>query len=473
MIPGLTHRKWGEHFQRQNTWWDYSRPWMDYLSRCQYLLQQGNSVADVCCWIGEGAPLSVNDMNLTLPEGYDFDFCSAEAVLQMRVDGGRLVLPSGASYRYLLLPDTERMTLPLARKVQDLVEGGARVIGSTKPTGSPSLTGYPQCDTQVAKIGAALWDANRVIDGKPLAEVFHQEGLEPDVEAEGLLYIHRRVGKTDVYFVSQQENRPRDLACTFRVAGKRPELWDPETGAICELPDFAEKNGRITVPLHFEPQQSWFVVFRPGARAVANRKQGNFAPTRVLRDLAGAWQVTFNPRWGGPDKAVGFEGLTDWSKHTDPRIRYYSGTATYRKSFELSEAEASGKPGRLLLDLGVVEVMARVRLNGRECGIAWKPPYLIDITGAARAGANELEIDVVNLWINRMIGDEQLPEDSKWLDFETLAEWPEWFKTGKPRPSGRYTFTSCKHYKKDSPLVPAGLLGLVSLICVENRLESE
>ena len=159
--------------------------------------------------------------------------------------------------------------------------------------------------------------------------------------------------------------------------------------------------------------------------------------------------------------------LDDWSKHADPRIRYYSGTAVYRKTLRRSEAPHPGLR-RLLLDLGAVEVMARVRLNGQDCGIAWKPPYRVDISGAVRPGENELEIAVVNLWINRMIGDEQLPLDGNWKDFETLLEWPDWFKNGTPRPSGRYTFTSCRHYQKDSPLVPSGLLGPVKLQTMVN-----
>ena len=463
MIPGLTHRRWGEHFQRHNTWWNYSRPWTNYLSRCQCLLQQGQFVADVCFWCGEGAPLSVDDLTLEMPDGYDYDLCSSEIVLQMQARDGRLVLPSGVSYRYLLLPATDRMTAPLAKKIRELADGGARVIGGKRPQGAPGLTGYPQCDAQVEKIAAALWDANRVAPGKTLAEVFSRDALSPDFEGRGLLYLHRRVGDAEVYFVSHQLAEAQDIACTFRVAGKIPELWDPETGSIRELPDFAEQQERITVPLHFEPMQSWFVVFRKSGRSAGADTGRNFPISRPLREITGAWQVTFDPKWGGPAEGVTFENLTDWSKQPDPRIHYYSGTAVYRKTFELAESEVSSKAGRLLLDLGKVDVMARVRLNGTECGIAWKPPYLVDITRPARAGRNELEIDAVNLWINRMIGDEQLPEDCNWLNFETPAEWPAWFKEGKPRPSGRYTFTSCKHYKKDSPLVASGLLGPVTL----------
>ena len=274
MVPGLTHRKWGQHIQRHNTWWDYSRPWMDYLARCQHLLQQGQCVTDVVCWFGEGAPLNVNDMTLDMPPGYDFDLCSAEMVLEMKVQDGRLVLPSGANYRYLRLPEADRLTPRLARKIRELVDGGARVIGGPRPKGSPSLADFPRCDAEVAQIAADLWDGRRITTGKTLAEVFAHDQLPPDFEGEGLRYIHRRVGQTDVYFVSHLENRAREATCTFRVAGRQPELWDPESGAIRALPEFAERDGRIAVPLHFDPAQSWFVVFRkPAVVAAAARKE--------------------------------------------------------------------------------------------------------------------------------------------------------------------------------------------------------
>jgi hypothetical protein len=177
--------------------------------------------------------------------------------------------------------------------------------------------------------------------------------------------------------------------------------------------------------------------------------------------VTGPWQVSFDPKWGGLAKPVTWMELTDWSKHPDPRVHYYSGTAVYRTTFQ---AEIPDRKSAVFLDLGAVEVMARVRLNGQDCGIAWKPPYRVDISGAARAGQNELEISVVNLWINRMIGDEHFPLDGNWKDFETLLEWPAWFQAGSPRPSGRYTFSSCRHYTKDSPRLSSGLLGPVKLL---------
>lgn len=462
MIPGLTHRKWGEHIQRHNTWFDYSRPWIEYLSRAQYVLQQGSFVADVLYWFGEGAPLNVNEMQGEMPRGYDFDFCSSELVLRLRVENGRVVLPSGMSYRYLLLPDSDRMTLSLARKIRELVEGGARVIGRQRPRGAPGLNDFPRSDGEIERIAAALWDTKRVRSGK-IAEIFAEDRLPPDFEGADLRYLHRRIGDADVYFVSHQENRGADITCTFRIAGRRPELWDPETGVIRELPEFAERDGSIRVPLHFDPMQSWFVVFRktrqpPRADAAAER---NFAPWTTKSSIAGPWVVSFDPKWGGPALPMHFKELTDWSQHPESGIRYYSGTAAYRTSFVVPSRGT--RHSSLHLDLGAVEVMARVRVNGQDCGIAWKPPYRVDISRAVRPGKNELEIAVVNLWVNRMIGDEQLPLDGKWKDFETLLEWPDWFRNGTPRPSGRYTFTTARHYSKDSPLFPSGLLGPVTL----------
>jgi hypothetical protein len=181
--------------------------------------------------------------------------------------------------------------------------------------------------------------------------------------------------------------------------------------------------------------------------------------------VVGPWQLAFDPQSGGPAQPVTFDQLGDWSRHDDAAIRHYSGAATYRTKFAHRATPVAKR--RLFLDLGAVEVMARVRLNGQDCGIAWKPPYAVDVTAAIRSGDNDLEVSVVNLWINRMIGDEQLPLDGTWKDFETLLAWPDWFKTGTSRPSGRYTFSSCRHYQKDTPLVPSGLLGPVTLQATE------
>jgi hypothetical protein len=455
---------------------------MDYLARCQYLLQQGQAVMDVAYWFGEGAPLSVDDMTLELPAGHDFDFCSSENVMAMRVEKGRLVLPSGASYRYLLLPDTDRMTLPLARKVKELANAGARLAGGRRPVGTPGLTAHPDCDDEIRAIAAALWDGGRTTAGTPIADLLAADRLAPDFEGQGLRFVHRCAGDTDVYFVANGQQASVETVCAFRVTGRKPELWNPETGRIVPVSAFKEDGALTRIPLSLGPAGSVFVVFRPGEPASRRvsairdaRELLNFVPPPP-QPVVGPWQVSFDPRWGGPAGAVAFDRLEDWSKRAEEGIRYYSGTATYRTKFkvpgvsnrvtaanEAASPSLAARPLSFLLDLGAVEVMARVRVNGKDCGIAWKPPYRVDISAAVREGANDLEIDIVNLWINRMIGDEQLPLDSAWKGSEIMLEWPEWFLKGTPRPSGRFTFTSCRHYKKDTPLVSSGLLGPVTI----------
>jgi hypothetical protein len=213
--------------------------------------------------------------------------------------------------------------------------------------------------------------------------------------------------------------------------------------------------------------QSWFIIFRKAKseRSVENKNFPEYSP---ILDINGPWQVRFDPKWGGPAHPVTFDTLQDWSKHIDAGIRYYSGTATYSNSFNLlSEHISQTSPA--LLDLSQVEVMAKVRVNGKDCGIVWKPPYRVDISDAVQPGENKLEIDVVNTWVNRMIGDENLPEDCDWIDWERLKKWPEWFLKHEPRPSGRYTFTSAQHYKKDDPLISSGLSGPVRVYLLAGK----
>jgi hypothetical protein len=308
---------------------------------------------------------------------------------------------------------------------------------------------------------------NETIDLALVSRALAQAGVMPDFEtSESLRYIHKRIGNTEVYFVANPESREVDAVCTFRVSGRRPQLWDPETGARRDLPEFSEKEGRITVPLRFGPTQSWFVVFEPDAgpaQRIAGAK--NFPTLAKRMALEGPWNVNFDPKWGSFASAQGkrpgefvFEKLTDWSAHPEPGIKYYSGTATYACKFQISELSS-----RSFLDLGRVEVMAEVTLNGKKLGILWKPPYRVEVTGVLQRSENTLEIKVVNLWVNRMIGDERLPEDSERNPNGTLKAWPAWLAEGKPSPAGRFTFTSWRLWKKDDPLAPSGLLGPVTL----------
>jgi hypothetical protein len=190
-------------------------------------------------------------------------------------------------------------------------------------------------------------------------------------------------------------------------------------------------------------------------------RMAGIAALPAPQTLAGPWQVAFDPKWGGP-VSVRFDKLDDWSRRPENGVRYYSGAANYRTTFKF---DAANQPAgvRSYLDLGRVAVMAEVRLNGKDLGILWKTPYSVDVTDALKPGENALEVKVVNLWINRQIGDEQLPEDCDRNADGTLKSWPQWVLDGKPSPAGRYTFSSWKLWKKDDPLQESGLLGPVVL----------
>lgn len=225
---------WGLHYERTQTWWEYSRPWHRYLARCQYLLQQGMPVVDVLFVAPEGAPRSFIPPASVKSSGYNADACPAEVVLRdLQVQHGRLVLPHGMSYRVLVLPAVDRMTPRLLQRVKQMIDAGAVVIGESVPIKSPSLSGYPRCDEEVKALAAKLWDKGKVIRGKSVQQVLASLGVPPDFRADRPLeFTHRRIGDVDVYFVANTSDRTVNATCAFRVSGKRPEIWHPETGRI-------------------------------------------------------------------------------------------------------------------------------------------------------------------------------------------------------------------------------------------------
>jgi hypothetical protein len=303
------------------------------------------------------------------------------------------------------------------------------------------------------------------------SRVLSQWGVPPDFQSSSnLRYIHKRLGESDVYFVANPESHDVESSCTFRVSGKRPELWWPDTGRTEVAAAYDVQDHGTSLPLRLDPSGSVFVVFRPTASALRPSTGGkNWPEFTPVQEITGPWEVCFHPKWGGPAAPVTFAQLDDWSHRPEDGIKYYSGVATYRKTFRCEQAT----PGRAFcLDLGKVAVMAEVKLNGQDLGIAWKPPYRIEVTGALKPGENTLEIKVVNLWINRQIGDEELPEDSDRNANGTLKSWPKWLEEGKPSPTGRIAFTSWRLWKKGDPLVESGLIGPVTLEAME-RLETK
>jgi hypothetical protein len=497
--PGMTMQGWGTHFDRTETWWEQSKAWNTYLARCQHLLQSGLFAADVCYLDVEDAPRDA-PYPVKLP-GYDYDVCPAEVVKnRMRVKDGRITLPDGMSYRLLVLPPTDRMTPETLRSVVELAKAGAVIAATTLPVQSPSLQNHPRCDADVKALARELFGelaaapvtgiresrcgAGKVLLGGNVTQALTALGIQPDVtftnagKDEGFHWIHRRTDTADFYFLLNQLAEEKQVTCTFRAAGAQPELWHPETGTISALPVCqATADGRSEVPLKFDPHEAFFVVFRKGGQKVTVdgvQKPGrNWREFTPAHKIDGAWNVTFEPKWGGPEKPVVFETLADWSRHATDGIRFYSGAAVYRKTIDVDPEFSGLRP--VFLDLGQVEVMADVKLNGKDLGTLWKKPFRIDVTGYLKPGANDVEIRVVNLWCNRLIGDQQLPEDVEWKNgfmgwggqFQILKSWPQWLKDGKPSPGGRFTFSTASYYNNGDALQPSGLLGPVQLVKAE------
>jgi len=537
-FPGMTMAQYGVHFERTNTWWEMSSAYLTYLARCQYLLQQGRFVADVAYLNSEKAPNAHpgrEALTPAMPAGYDYDIVPPEVLLTASAGQGRLWLPSGMSYRLLVLPSADAMRPELLEKIKQLVAGGATVLGPP-PRRSPSLAGYPNADAEVRRLAHELWGGlegssltehrfgqGRVLWGKTIGDALRDVNPMPDFTvigprtAQTVNYIHRSIAGSDVYFVASPQAEAVTYLCSFRVTGRQPELWWPDTGRIERAAVYDTVPAGTRLPIRLGPYGSVFVVFPPdsaptgqviaatrdkveisGMQATApddlrhaqaeirieRLPDGSFeaevaqggvyelrtASGRRLRrevaalppplEITGPWTVTFPPGWGAPER-ISLEKLISWTSHPDPGVKYFSGTATYRRRIEIPENKA-GAARRLHLDLGRVEVMAEVLLNGRSLGIVWKPPYRVEITPVARAGDNEFEIRVVNIWPNRLIVDAHLPEHAEW-DGPQVRRWPEWLLEGKPSPTGRLTFATWKHWNRDDPLFESGLLGPVKL----------
>jgi hypothetical protein len=448
-----------EIINRHITWHRQSKVFFDYLARCQYLLQQGQFVADALYYYGEGTTAFVPDKQFlkpALPSGYDFDGLNKEVLLHyLSVDDGRLVLPDGMSYRVLVLPEARGMSPMVLRRIRELIQKGATVLGN-RPLHPPGLNGYPQCDSEVEKLAAEMWapvpapagdrriGLGRLVWGMDVGTLLAEMKTVPDFEvlartsSAPFEFIHRRLESTDMYFVVNTQDTSVMVQALFRVQGKKPEIWDPVTGCIWNPADGREEMGRTVVPIHFAPYQSYFVVFR----RTTSEYQPKWPAIPVLSAgmaLPGPWIVRFDPGWGGPESVI-FEELEDWTHRPEEGIRYYSGTATYSKTFDMPPTWRNVRTG-VWLELGELKNLAEVRLNGMDLGTLWTKPFRADITGALKATDNTLEIDVVNLWTNRLIGDAgQAPEN-------------------------RYTRSDvADEFKQGDPLLESGLIGPVLIL---------
>jgi hypothetical protein len=507
----------GTHFNPQITWWKQSRAFIDYISRCQFLLQQGKFVADVCFYQGDRVPsfVPMKHIDPDLGPGYDYDVINSEALLtRMYVQDGKIILPDGMSYRLLILPDTNVINPRVLKKIADLVQSGATVIGP-KPNMAYGLKDYPMADSAVKNLAESLWGAcdgekieekivgkGRIVCGKAAREILLDQNILPDFEFKSPLkdthldYIHRSdsgsIVNTDIYFITNLTDRWENVICTFRIKDRIPEIWIPESGKINDAAVYVAENERITLPLNLSPLGSVFIVFRktsprnhitaisvdaqpvfpnndhkidnpPAFELSRDKESGLILNTREAGDFAfindegnhfniqigtipppvpvpGPWSVHFPKGWGAPDSVI-FNHLISWTESNKPGIKYFSGTATYQTSFEIKNT-ILGNGYRLYLDLGSVQNIAEVSLNGESLGLLWTPPFRTDITAALKPGENHLEVRITNLWPNRLIGDQYLPEDQ------------------------RIAFTNIHTFTKKSPLLESGLLGPVKIFVV-------
>ena len=458
--PGITLGGVGAEYSRTQTWWRASKVWFDYLRRCQAVLQLGVPVADVLYYVGEGQPsraLLRDRLRPELPEGFTYGCINRDGLLnQAKAKDGKIVLPGAMNYRVLVLPDDERMTPEVAKKIAELSNAGVAVIGP-RPSCSPSLTNYPKCDEKLREIVAEGW--GKVESSCSLKAVLNKLDIGPDLIFEGIdqkqvwrkkqeyssasfSWGHRRDGDSDVYFVSNQEYKGRNVEAIFRIEGKQPELWDPDTGEQRELRDWWVEDGGTHINLEFAPAESYFIVFRKSAKPPKVRGR-NFAEFTAIQNIDGLWNVEFEAKRGAP-AAIVLSELVSLHEHSDDGVKYFSGTAIYRHSFEF---ELSENRQNVFVDLGDVVNLAEVRLNGKSLGFLWKPPFRINITKAIKQGDNLLEIAVSTTWHNRLAGDARLDKNNQ-------------IGVAKMFPLGRM---------RGRKLVKSGLIGPVNLLIREKH----
>jgi len=505
--PGFAYHA-GEHLNVNATWWEMARPFMDYLARCSYMLRQGNFVGDVCLYYGDQAPNLVPpkriDPNYTpdmpgifphwfydeskcphcgMPKpinpgpllGYDYDYINAEIITtSLRTENGNLFLPHGQSYRVMMIPDREDISLEVLKSLEKLVYEGAMIIGR-KPVRATSLKNYPDCDAEVKTIADKLWgrcDGEQVFSnnygkgivywGKSVTEVLEELDIHPDFQAQGIDnsdrhidYIHRRTVTEDIYFVSNSSEKEEKVTCIFRVdKNKIPEIWDPETGLIQRKMKYSGTENGTSIELIMDPLASRFVVFRNQSAGINDAGlhcdlQYGFTDLRKKEgirsiDLTDNWDVSFDPAMGGPE-TWHFNKLVSWTDIDQDGIRYYSGSASYSREFSIEEGSLASDADAFVVFEDIQE-MARVIINGNDCGIVWIPTYKTRITPYLKNGTNKITVEVVNTWNNRIVGD---------------------IRNAGKKP---FTTTNAKvKFKETSPLLKSGLTGKAEIVFIKTE----
>ena len=448
-VPGF-NANFGNEFNRHNTWFSQMDVFAKYMKRCNFMLQEGRYIADVAYFLGEDAPKMTGVRNPEIPQGYSYDYVNADVLMNAHVSDGKLVLQSGMEYSLLVLPKIETMRPRLLAKLKQLVADGL-VMQGPAPVKSPSLQDYPKADAEVQAMANEMWQtldapyADCVTYGKgriykyaSIEQIMNSLGIIPDFVSTDatspVLFIHKRLSDGDYYFISNQSDKPISFDGVVRIKGKKPELWNPLTAEVRLLPEYRTLEKATQIPLSLQPFESSFIAFRSND-GTSGHTGCNYPEGQVLCHIETPWTVSFEAGRGGPSAPVTFDTLTDWKNHQDPHIKYFSGTATYTNTFKVGKLPEQP----VYLDLGKVMVMAKVKINGTYVGGVWTAPYRLNITNALKKGKNSIEVEVVNCWRNRLIGEKNLPENE------------------------RFTFQTATYLNKDSELQSAGLLGPVKI----------
>lgn len=454
-LPG-SNAWFGTEFNRNNTWFKHMDLYTQYIKRCNYMMRQGWYQADVAYFIGEDAPRMVGIMEPWIPAGYQFEHMNAEVIMRdMTVKDGMLTLPHGVQFKVLVLPRRLKTMRPeLLEKIERLILDGAIVMGPA-PERSPSLQNQPEADRRVKEMAARIWGdvdgmnvkqrrygKGMICDGLDFETLFAQLGYVPDCKVPDGMNVyqgHQKDGDTDIYILSNQDNRALTMDVAFRVTGKQPELWNPVTGIIRKLPAFRQEEKTTVVPMKLDKNECVFVVFREKGEPSATTLEANYPAPLRTQVATGEWDVTFESAFKTPSP-VRMATLDNLSDNANDSIRYFSGTATYTTTVNLDRA---GRGEHMFMAFDNVGTMAKVYINGKYAGGVWTTPYRLDVTDFVKNGRNDVKVEVVNTWVNRIVGDMNLPE------------------------SERETYLFVNHLNAKTSLPPSGIIGKVKFETVK------
>jgi len=438
VCPGLGLGTYGQWFNRHDTWAHEARPWTDYLSRSCYLLRQGRWVADIAYFYGEDKNITGRyyDERVDIPAGYNYDFVNGDVILNvLRLEGGQLVTDSGMKYRVLVLDDEIKyMSLPVLRRLAEFVRAGIFIVGNP-PSARGGMEGS---DEEFGALVDEIWSCCNVISRMSPGYAMQRAGVSPDVEVAqaggaDVRFVHRTLKEGELYWIANISPSARQVKVSLRCAGLVPEVWNAVDCSVSEAP-YVIKDGRTEVTLDMEQDDARFIVLRYPAASVSG---GVPAPVKKLvKSVHGPWKVSFQEGRGAPE-SVSLHELVSLSESDVEGIKYFSGTAEYAASVELSAEQASDVK---YMDLGEVHHLARVRVNGVDLGVVWKAPYVVDVCGTFHKGKNVVEVEVTDSWANRLTGDQAKPANE------------------------RITFTATQFYEVGDEPIPSGLVGPVRLL---------